>query len=261
VPTNKQRREAERRHLERQLRNRRVREARRRKTTLIVSVSMTIVLIAAIVVTVVLLSSGTDKKKSTASKTSHSSSTSASPSPTTSTSVAPLGTPAACAKPPKKIKNDTVSYKGVTVKNATNLKKAPVVTSKATKPLNALSCQDLVIGKGAKAKPTSTVSVQYLGALYDNGTKFDSSWDRGGKPISFPLQQVVPGFTQGIGGTGKVAPMRVGGRRIMILPSQLGYGSTAQQNIPANSTLVFVVDLTKVSAPAASSSPVASPSG
>jgi peptidylprolyl isomerase len=90
------------------------------------------------------------------------------------------------------------------------------------------------------------VSVQYLGVLYKNGLKFDSSWSRGGKPISFPLTQVVHGFTQGIGGAGKVAPMRVGGRRIMILPASLGYGSSANGSIPANSPLVFVVDLKSV---------------
>jgi FKBP-type peptidyl-prolyl cis-trans isomerase len=57
---------------------------------------------------------------------------------------------------------------------------------------------------------------------------------------------VVPGFTQGIGGTGKVAPMRVGGRRIMILPAALGYGAQGSGPIPANAALVFVVDLKSV---------------
>jgi peptidylprolyl isomerase len=260
VPTNKQRREAERRHLERQLRNRRAREARRRKMTLIISVSMTIVLIAAIVITVVLLSGGSDNKKNQAGTNSKPTTThSASTSPSPSASLPKLQKPAACAAPPKKVKNDTVSFKGVTVKNATDLKTAPTATSTSSTPPNALECQDLVVGKGPKATPISTVSVQYLGVLYDNGTKFDSSWDRGGKPISFSLQQVVPGFTQGIGGAGKLAPMRVGGRRVIIVPSQLGYGSTAQQTIPANSSLVFVIDLTKVTTPGASSGGASSP--
>jgi peptidylprolyl isomerase len=85
-----------------------------------------------------------------------------------------------------------------------------------------------------------------VGVLYKNGTLFDSSWKNGGKPVQFPLTGVVPGFTQGIGGAGKVAPMRQGGRRIMILPSALAYGPQAQQGIPANSVLVFVVDLQKI---------------
>jgi peptidylprolyl isomerase len=244
VPTNKQRREAERRHLERQLRNRRIREARRRKITLITSVSLTIVLIAAIIITVVLLSGGNDNKNQAASSKSATASASASPSPSTSASVAPVGTPAACLKP---VKAATVTFKGVTVKNPTDLSKDPNVTSKSSTDPTALECQDLVVGTGKAATAKSQVSVQYAGLLYKTGTEFDSSWkNNGGKPASFSLTEVVPGFTQGIGGTGKVTPMREGGRRILILPAALGYGSQASGSIPANSSLVFVVDLKTV---------------
>src|SRR5262249_9764922 len=111
----------------------------------------------------------------------------------------------------------------------------------------SLTCADLVVGTGAKATPASTVSVQYAGVLYANGKQFDSSWARGGTPASFPLTGVIPGFKQGIGGAGKVEPMRVGGRRVLIMPASLAYGAEAQSGIPANSSLVFVVDLTKVS--------------
>ena len=89
------------------------------------------------------------------------------------------------------------------------------------------------------------MSVQYTGVLYKNGRQFDSSWERG-QAASFSLQQVVPGFTQGIGGTHGVPPMKVGGRRIIIMPAALGYGPQAQNGIPANSPLVFVVDLKKI---------------
>jgi peptidylprolyl isomerase len=134
----------------------------------------------------------------------------------------------------------------VTVTGGTDLKHAPVVKSLSERAPATLQCMDLVVGKGKPATPTSTVSVQYVGVLYKDGTVFDSSWKNGGKPISFPLTRVVPGFTQGIGGAGKVAPMREGGRRIMILPASLGYGANANGSIPANSPLVFVVDLKKV---------------
>ena len=80
------------------------------------------------------------------------------------------------------------------------------------------------------------MNVRYVGALYD-GTPFDSSWSRGDAPISFPLNQVVPGFAQGIQG------MAAGGRRVIVIPPALGYGDQAQGPIPAGSTLVFVVDL------------------
>ncbi|MCU1658843.1 MAG: peptidylprolyl isomerase FKBP-type, partial [Pseudonocardiales bacterium] len=99
-----------------------------------------------------------------------------------------------------------------------------------------------VVGKGAAAKPTSTVTVQYVGVLYRNGKLFDSSWARG-QTAQFSLTGVVKGFTEGIGGTAGVPPMKAGGRRIMILPAALGYGSQANSQIPANSALVFVVDL------------------
>jgi peptidylprolyl isomerase len=102
-----------------------------------------------------------------------------------------------------------------------------------------------VVGKGAPATPTSTVTVQYYGVLYKNGTYFDSSWKRG-MPAAFPLTNVVKGFTYGIGGTKGVAPMKVGGRRIIIVPSALGYGAQGSGAIPPNSPLVFIVDLTKV---------------
>jgi len=240
VPTNKQRRDAARRHLERQLERRQERDIRRRKLNLILSIVLTLVIIAAVVL-VVTLSQSDDKKKTPASAGGTSS------TPTASASTTPLPQPtAACAK----TTGSTVSFDGVTVKNATNLKVAPVSTSKVTSSPAALVCADLVVGKGAVATPTSTVSVQYVGTLLSNGTIFDSSWKHGGKPVSFPLTGVVPGFTQGIGGAGKVAPMRVGGRRIMILPAVLAYGATppSGSGIPVNAPLVFIVDLTSVTA-------------
>lgn len=241
MPTNKQRREAERRRLQRQLEQRRQREVARRRFTLIASIVGTIVVIAAIVA-VVIFTNSDSKKTSTASTKTSAATTPTSAAPTSS--AAPLAQPTApCAKPAK---GATTSFKGVTVGSATDLKHAPKVSSSSSATPASLECADLVVGNGKPATPSSTVSVQYTGVLYTNGKQFDSSWSRGGKPISFSLAQVVPGFTQGIGGAGKVAPMREGGRRLMILPSSLGYGPQAQNGIPANSVLVFVVDLVKV---------------
>jgi peptidylprolyl isomerase len=67
-------------------------------------------------------------------------------------------------------------------------------------------------------------------------------------PANFPLTGVVPGFTQGIGGTTGIAPMKVGGRRLVIIPPALGYGGQQNGSIPPNSTLVFVIDLLKLTA-------------
>jgi hypothetical protein len=240
VPTNKQRRESARRHLERQLQRRQEREARQKKITLFASIGATIVLIAAIVLTVVLLNSGNDKKKTTpaASKTP----TTATSATASSSTPTPTPTPSTSYPPAK---GASVSFDGVTVKGAADLKGSPGVTSKSSKDATKLAIKDLVVGKGKAATPASTVTVQYTGVLYKNGTEFDSSWARG-MPAQFSLTGVVKGFTQGIGGTTGVAPMKVGGRRIMILPAALGYGSAAQQKIPANSSLVFVVDLKAV---------------
>jgi peptidylprolyl isomerase len=105
-----------------------------------------------------------------------------------------------------------------------------------------LVVKDLIKGTGPVATPSSTVSVQYVGELYKGGKQFDASWNDGsGQPVSLPLSGVIKGWQQGIAG------MKVGGRRELIIPPTLGYGSTAQSKIPANSTLVFVVDLHGVS--------------
>jgi peptidylprolyl isomerase len=238
VPTNKQRRDAAKRHLERQLERRQEREQRRRKMTLILSISLTVVLIAAIAIVIGLNDSGTSKSTSTAAGKPSSSPT-ATPTTASSTPTAAASTSYAPATGP------SVSFDGVTVKGATDLKGVPGVTSKSTTGPAKLEVKDLVVGKGAAATPTSTVNVQYYGVLYRNGTEFDSSWGRGA-PTSFPLTGVVPGFTKGIGGTTGIAPMRVGGRRIIIMPASDGYGSQASGSIPANSPLVFVVDLLSV---------------
>lgn len=246
MPTNQQRRDAERRRLQRQLEQRRAKEAARKRMTLIGSIIGTLVVIAAVVLAIVLSTGGSSSNKSTAADANPTTS----PSPTTSSSsaltssAAPVPAPTtACAGVTKKA---IATFKGVTVKGATDLKHAPKVSSKGTATPGNLECQDLVVGKGKAATPGSSVTVQYTGVLYKDGKQFDSSWSRG-QPAQFSLTQVVRGFTEGIGGAGKVAPMHVGGRRIMILPASLGYGSAAQGPIPANSTLVFVVDLKSVS--------------
>jgi peptidylprolyl isomerase len=244
VSTNQQRREAERRRLQRQLEERRAREAARKRFTLIASIVTTLVVIAGVVVVVVVATSGGDKKKSGQQAGG---SPAPSPSATTSSSTAAAAqpTPPAPTQPCASAKGSTTTFDGVTVKNANNLKKEPKVTSKGTTDPSNLVCQDLVAGTGKAATPASTVTVQYTGVLYKNGKLFDSSWSRG-QTAQFPLNQVVPGFTEGIGGAGKVAPMKVGGRRVMILPAALGYGAQANGSIPANSTLVFVVDLKSI---------------
>lgn len=237
MPTNKQRRDAQRRHLERQLQRRRERDVRRRKTNLVLSIVGTLVLVAAIVLSIVLIGANDSKKKAAGNSSPSLTPSSSSPAPTTS---APPSTSYAAAT------GKTVEFDKVTVKGATDLSGYPVVSAKSSSVPKKIEVKDLVVGKGKAATATSTVTVQYTGLLYANGQKFDSSWDRG-SPAQFSLQRVVPGFTQGIGGTTGVPPMKEGGRRIMILPAALGYGAAGQPpTIPGNAVLVFVVDLKSV---------------
>jgi peptidylprolyl isomerase len=123
--------------------------------------------------------------------------------------------------------------------NPTDLTQQSQALAGSGQPPTQLVTQDIVVGSGAVATAASTVDVQYSGTLYSDGTLFDSSWSRG-EPATFPLGGVVPGFAQGIEG------MKVGGRRVIVIPPDLGYGAQDNGPIPGNSTLVFVVDLVGV---------------
>lgn len=139
----------------------------------------------------------------------------------------------------------TVSFAGVTVGSATTVGTKPEISSSASGPAPGLLVQDLVVGDGPAASPASTVSVHYSGVLYADGTPFDSDFGQP-QPTSFPLDGVVPGFAQGIGGTAGVEPMKTGGRRLLVFPAALGYGQSGAGPIPAGASLVFVIDLVAV---------------
>lgn len=97
-------------------------------------------------------------------------------------------------------------------------------------------------GSGAQPKATDTVSVEYEGRLID-GTVFDSSKQHGDKPVTFPLNQVIPGWTEG------VQLMKEGAEYTFFIPAKLAYGEQAMgDKIGPNSTLVFDVKLVKVGA-------------
>lgn len=100
---------------------------------------------------------------------------------------------------------------------------------------------DQVVGTGTEAKEGDTITANYTGALASSGTVFESSLDSG-KPFTAKLSSgsLIAGWVQGIPG------MKAGGKRRLVIPAALAYGSQAQGSIPANSDLVFDIELLKV---------------
>ncbi|MCW3041501.1 MAG: peptidylprolyl isomerase [Solirubrobacterales bacterium] len=127
------------------------------------------------------------------------------------------------------------------VRYAKNLKREPIVLRQAGRAPVALIKKDLVVGKGRKATNGQNLEVQYTGYALSTGKKFDASWDRQAEPFAFPLGTgaVITGWEKGIPG------MRVGGRRELVIPPRLAYGSTGSGSIAPGETLIFVVDLLK----------------
>ena len=116
---------------------------------------------------------------------------------------------------------------------------------KMTKTPSGLQYEDVKVGTGESPKKGQMAVVHYTGWLWENGAKgkkFDSSVDRG-QPFSFPVGQgrVIKGWDEG------VATMKVGGKRILLIPPDLGYGSRgAGGAIPPNATLIFEVELLEI---------------
>jgi peptidylprolyl isomerase len=102
-----------------------------------------------------------------------------------------------------------------------------------------LQVQDLVVGSGDEAVEGASVLVHYVGVDFETGEEFDASWNRG-EPIEFPLRGLIQGWQDGIPG------MRVGGRRQLTVPPDLGYGPAGAGHRLSGRTLVFVIDLLAV---------------
>jgi FKBP-type peptidyl-prolyl cis-trans isomerase FkpA len=123
-----------------------------------------------------------------------------------------------------------------------------VIQTEQSAGVTELQVTDVVKGEGATANAGQDVVVHYTGWLYqpgqpDNkGKKFDSSLDRG-QPFVFPLGggRVIQGWDQGVAG------MQVGGKRLLIIPPEMGYGASGAGGvIPPNATLIFEVDLLEI---------------
>jgi FKBP-type peptidyl-prolyl cis-trans isomerase FkpA len=122
----------------------------------------------------------------------------------------------------------------------------------AEKTASGLVIKMLTPGSGASPAPTDTVSVNYKGTLID-GTEFDSSYKRG-QPTEFPLNGVIPCWTEGVG------KMKVGGKAKLTCPAKIAYGERGQPPmIPGNSTLIFEVELLNIKPKAAAPAPGQTP--
>ncbi len=125
-----------------------------------------------------------------------------------------------------------------------DLSQKPAVRGSRDPAPSTVQVADIVEGKGQEARTLDQVEVKYVGAFYDTGKEFDSSWSRGKDetlPFTVCAGGVIPGFS--------VAPtgMKVGGRRQVTIPARFGYGAQGQPpTIPGGATLVFVLDLVEV---------------
>jgi peptidylprolyl isomerase len=114
----------------------------------------------------------------------------------------------------------------------------PVIPKPTGSPPRKLVKEDIVKGTGPEAKRGDTVVVHYVGMNFSNGEEFDASWDSGQPfPVQLGAGQVIAGWDKGLVG------IRAGGRRMLTIPPEMGYGAEGYPpDIPPNETLVFVVD-------------------
>ncbi len=137
--------------------------------------------------------------------------------------------------------NQNSSTSGTLPEVADDKGSKPTIAAPVGNPPSTLQSKDIFEGNGKEAVATSVLEVHYTLMAWSSGTLVESSWDSG-QTATFPLSGVIAGWQQGIPG------MKEGGRRLLVIPPDLGYGSQgAGGAIGPNETLIFVVDLVKVS--------------
>jgi peptidylprolyl isomerase len=224
---NSRRRERElarRRYERRRMREQEARARRRRRNTVVGAALGTAAVIGLIAFAAVELTSGSGHKATVTPQASLTPTLPPTPTPTVTTPPPPPPKHCAAIKPNPPDKADP---------------KVPPVTGKAP---THLVIKDLKKGKGKAAKSGSKLEVNYVGVACSTGKAFDASYPRH-QTFPFTLGQgaVIQGWDRGLVG------MRQGGRRELIIPASLAYGTSGQQGIRPNETLIFVVDLVKVS--------------
>ena len=136
---------------------------------------------------------------------------------------------------------DTVSESAAGLPAVTgNAGEAPTITPPTGAAPATLQSKDIIVGTGTEVLPTSTLTVHYTLMTWSNGKLIESSWS-GGQPATFPLSGVIAGWQEGLPGA------KVGGRRLLVIPADKGYGPNGSGPIGPNETLIFVVDIIAVS--------------
>jgi peptidylprolyl isomerase len=137
--------------------------------------------------------------------------------------------------------DDTVSGSAAGLPAVTgNAGEAPTITPPTGAAPATLQTQDIIVGTGTEILPTSTLTVHYTLMTWSNRALVESSWS-GGQPATFPLSGVIAGWQEGLPGA------KVGGRRLLVIPADKGYGPNGSGPIGPNETLIFVVDIIAVS--------------
>ncbi len=116
----------------------------------------------------------------------------------------------------------------------------PILGAPQGEAPKTLVTNDIIVGTGKEVVASSTLTVHYTLMAWSTGQVVESSWD-GGSPAEFPLSGVIAGWQQGMPG------MKEGGRRLLVIPADLGYGAAGGGPIGPNETLIFVVDVISVS--------------
>ena len=203
-------------------------EAKAKKRRKQIRNAIIVAVIAGIVIGIVFLTSSNSPPKKSATTT-------------TTTTTAPTSTTTTVAGSTTTTAPATIgAIPAADLSPAGTAGKAPTVVVPPGSPPTQLESADLITGTGAAAKTGDALTVQYVLATYSSRKTVQSSWTS--QPFTFTLGQgVIQGWDEGVVG------MKVGGRRELIVPPSLGYGSTAQgSGIAANDTLVFVIDLVKI---------------
>ena len=157
---------------------------------------------------------------------------------TTATATATTETTA--TKPPTFAK-PTAAGTAIAQAVGTDTKKKPKIPKPSGKPPAKLTVVDIVPGTGAAATNGDTLTVDYAGSSWSTGKEFDASWNSGQPfPVTLGQGQVIQGWEQGLQG------MKQGGRRLLVIPPDIGYGASGSPpKIKPNETLIFVIDLRK----------------